>query len=61
MAIIILAFVPVFALTGQEGKLFPSRSRSRKTFAMVVYVAAVTIVPCAVLRGSCGALFSRGA
>ena len=34
MAIIILAFVPVFALTGQEGKLFHPLAFT-KTFAMV--------------------------
>src|SRR6202007_2631392 len=34
MAIIILAFVPVFALTAQEGKLFPPLAFA-KTFAMV--------------------------
>jgi copper/silver efflux system protein len=45
MAIIILAFVPVFALTGQEGKLFHPLAFT-KTFAMVgSTVLAVTIVP----------------
>src|SRR6202008_3786597 len=34
MVIIILAFVPVFALTGQEGKLFHPLAFT-KTFAMV--------------------------
>jgi len=34
MAIIILAFVPVFALTGQEGKLFHPLAFT-KTFAMI--------------------------
>ena len=45
MAIIILAFLPVFALTGQEGKLFHPLAFT-KTFAMVgATVLAVTLVP----------------
>ncbi len=45
MAIIILAFVPVFALTGQEGKLFHPLAFT-KTFAMVgSTLLAVTLVP----------------
>jgi copper/silver efflux system protein len=45
MAIIILAFVPVFALTGMEGKLFHPLAFS-KTFAMVgSTLIAVTLVP----------------
>ncbi|HEX2748117.1 MAG TPA: efflux RND transporter permease subunit, partial [Verrucomicrobiales bacterium] len=45
MAIIILAFVPVFALTGQEGKLFHPLAFT-KTFAMIgSTLLAVTIVP----------------
>lgn len=51
MAIIILAFVPVFALTGQEGKLFHPLAWT-KTFAMVGATAlALTLVPvlCTVL------------
>jgi Cu(I)/Ag(I) efflux system membrane protein CusA/SilA len=45
MAIIILAFVPVFTLTGQEGKLFHPLAWT-KTFAMVgATVLAVTLVP----------------
>ena len=45
MAIIILAFIPVFALTGQEGKLFHPLAFT-KTFAMVgSTLLAVTIVP----------------
>lgn len=45
MAIIILAFVPVFALTGQEGKLFHPLAFA-KTFAMVsATVIALTLVP----------------
>ena len=53
MAIIILAFVPVFALTGQEGKLFHPLAFT-KTFAMIgATVIAVTLVPvlCTVLLG----------
>jgi copper/silver efflux system protein len=51
MLIIILAFVPVFALTGQEGKLFHPLAFT-KTFAMVgAAILAVTLVPalCALL------------
>jgi Cu(I)/Ag(I) efflux system membrane protein CusA/SilA len=51
MVIIILAFVPVFALGGQEGKLFHPLAFT-KTFAMVGSVLfAMTIVPvlCAAL------------
>jgi copper/silver efflux system protein len=45
MAIIILAFVPVFSLTGQEGKLFHPLAFT-KTFAMVgATLLAVTLVP----------------
>lgn len=53
MAIIVLAFVPVFALTGQEGKLFHPLAFT-KTFAMIAAtVMAVTLVPvlCTVLLG----------
>ena len=53
MAIIILAFVPVFALTGQEGKLFHPLAFT-KTFAMAgATVIAVTLVPvlCTFLLG----------
>ncbi|MDT5268584.1 MAG: copper/silver efflux system protein [Acidobacteriota bacterium] len=53
MAIIILAFVPVFALTGQEGKLFHPLAFT-KTFAMVgATIIAVTLVPvlCTILLG----------
>lgn len=51
MAIIILAFVPVFALAGQEGKLFHPLAFT-KTFAMIgSTLLAVTLVPvlCSVL------------
>ena len=45
MAIIILAFVPVFALTGQQGKLFHPLAFT-KTFAMIgSTLLAVTLVP----------------
>ena len=45
MAIIILAFIPVFALTGQEGKLFHPLAFT-KTFAMVgAALLSVTLVP----------------
>ncbi len=45
MAIIILAFLPIFALTGQEGKLFHPLAFT-KTFAMVgSSIIAVTLVP----------------
>jgi Cu(I)/Ag(I) efflux system membrane protein CusA/SilA len=51
MAIIILAFVPVFALTGQEGKLFHPLAFT-KTFAMIgSTILAITVVPvlCSIL------------
>ncbi len=45
MAIIVLAFVPVFALTGQEGKLFHPLAFA-KTFAMTSATAiALTLTP----------------
>lgn len=53
MAIIILAFVPVFALEGQEGKLFHPLAFT-KTFSMVgATLIAVTLVPvlCSLLLG----------
>lgn len=53
MAIIILAFIPVFALIGQEGKLFHPLAFT-KTFAMVgATFIAVTLVPvlCTYLLG----------
>jgi Cu(I)/Ag(I) efflux system membrane protein CusA/SilA len=53
MAIIILAFVPVFALTGQEGKLFHPLAFT-KTFAMAgATILSVTLVPvlCTLLIG----------
>ena len=53
MAIILLAFVPVFALSGQEGKLFHPLAFT-KTFAVfAATIIAVTLVPvlCTVLLG----------
>ena len=53
MAIIIMAFVPVFALSGREGKLFHPLAFT-KTFAMVgATIIAVTLVPvlCSFLLG----------
>lgn len=53
MAIIILALIPLFALTGQEGKLFHPLAFT-KTFAMVgATIIAVTLVPvlCTLLLG----------
>ena len=53
MAIIILAFMPVFALTGQEGKLFHPLAFT-KTFAMAgATILSVTLVPvlCTLLIG----------
>ena len=45
MAIIVLAFLPIFQLTGQEGKLFHPLAWT-KTFAMAgATVLAVTLVP----------------
>src|SRR4030095_7663676 len=56
MAIIILAFIPVFALTGQEGKLFHPLAFT-KTFAMAgATLLSVTLVPvlCSLLIGGRG-------
>ncbi|MBI3126295.1 MAG: efflux RND transporter permease subunit [Candidatus Tectomicrobia bacterium] len=53
MVIIILAFVPVFALTGQEGKLFHPLAYT-KTLAMTgATILSVTLVPvlCSLLIG----------
>jgi copper/silver efflux system protein len=53
MTIIILAFIPVFALTGREGKLFHPLAFT-KTFAMAgATMIAVTLVPvlCTLLLG----------
>src|SRR5438309_11797443 len=53
MAILILAFIPVFALTGQEGKLFHPLAFT-KTFSMAgATLLSVTLVPilCSLLIG----------
>ena len=53
MAIIVLAFIPVFALTGQEGKLFRPLAFT-KTFSMMgATLLSVTLVPvlCSLLIG----------
>ena len=53
MAIILLAFVPVFALTGQEGKLFHPLAFTKTFAVLAATVIAVTLVPvlCTVLLG----------
>src|SRR5258708_579642 len=45
MAIILLAFVPVFALTGQEGKLFHPLAFTKTFAVLAATVIAVTLVP----------------
>jgi Cu(I)/Ag(I) efflux system membrane protein CusA/SilA len=45
MAIIVLAFVPVFALTGQEGKLFHPLAFTKTFAVLAATVMAVTLVP----------------
>jgi Cu(I)/Ag(I) efflux system membrane protein CusA/SilA len=51
MAIIVLAFVPVFALTGQEGKLFQPLAFTKTFAVLAATLIAVTLVPvlCSVL------------
>ena len=53
MAIILLAFVPVFALTGQEGKLFHPLAFTKTLAVLAAAVIAVTLVPvlCTLLLG----------
>jgi Cu(I)/Ag(I) efflux system membrane protein CusA/SilA len=53
MAIILLAFVPVFALTGQEGKLFHPLAFTKTLAVLAATVMAVTLVPvlCSLLLG----------
>ena len=53
MAIILLAFVPVFALTGQEGKLFQPLAFTKTFAVLAATLIAVTLVPvlCSVLLG----------
>ena len=53
MAIIVLAFVPVFALTGQEGKLFHPLAFTKTAAVLAATIIAVTLVPvlCTILLG----------
>ncbi|HEY6361059.1 MAG TPA: CusA/CzcA family heavy metal efflux RND transporter, partial [Vicinamibacterales bacterium] len=53
MAIIVLAFVPVFALTGQAGKLFQPLAFTKTFAVLAATVLAVTLVPvlCTLLLG----------
>ena len=53
MAIILLAFIPVFALTGQEGKLFHPLAFAKTLAVLAATIIAVTLVPvlCTVLLG----------
>lgn len=53
MAIILLAFIPVFALTGQEGKLFHPLAFTKTFAVLAATVIALTLVPvlCSVLLG----------
>ena len=53
MAIIVLAFVPVFALSGQEGKLFHPLAFTKTFAVLAATVISVTLVPvlCTLLLG----------
>jgi len=53
MAIILLAFVPVFALTGQEGKLFHPLAFTKTFAVLAATIISVTLVPvlCSMLLG----------
>src|SRR6476661_6980038 len=53
MAIIVLAFVPVFALTGQEGKLFHPLAFTKTFAVLAATIISVTLVPvlCSLLLG----------
>jgi len=53
MVIIVLAFVPVFALTGQEGKLFHPLAFTKTFAVLAATVISVTLVPvlCSLLLG----------
>ena len=53
MAIILLAFIPVFALTGQEGKLFHPLAFTKTFAVLAATIIAVTLVPvlCTLLIG----------
>jgi Cu(I)/Ag(I) efflux system membrane protein CusA/SilA len=61
MAIILLAFVPVFALTGQEGKLFHPLAFTKTFAVLAATVISVTLVPvlCSLLLG--GTFHAEGA
>ena len=45
MTIILLAFIPVFALTGQEGKLFHPLAFTKTLAVLAATIIAVTLVP----------------
>jgi Cu(I)/Ag(I) efflux system membrane protein CusA/SilA len=45
MAIIVLAFIPVFALTGQEGKLFHPLAFTKTFAVLAATILALTLVP----------------
>jgi Cu(I)/Ag(I) efflux system membrane protein CusA/SilA len=53
MAIILLAFIPVFALTGQEGKLFHPLAFTKTFAVLAATMISVTLVPvlCTLLLG----------
>jgi Cu(I)/Ag(I) efflux system membrane protein CusA/SilA len=53
MAIILLAFIPVFALTGQEGKLFHPLAFTKTFAVLAATVVSITLVPvlCSLLLG----------
>src|SRR6187397_2524389 len=53
MAIIPLAFIPVFALTGQEGKLFHPLAFTKTFAVLAATIVSVTLVPvlCSLLLG----------
>ena len=53
MAIILLAFLPVFALTGQEGKLFHPLAFTKTFAVLAATIISVTLVPvlCTLLLG----------
>jgi Cu(I)/Ag(I) efflux system membrane protein CusA/SilA len=53
MAIILFAFIPVFALSGQEGKLFHPLAFTKTFAVLAATVIAVTLVPvlCSLLLG----------
>lgn len=53
MAIIVLAFIPVFALSGQEGKLFHPLAFAKTFAVLAATMLSVTLVPvlCSLLLG----------